>query len=136
MIRDEYYLLTDKLEELDWALGGKCNDIDCDKYMYKDLLKKRFKPVLEHNFSCLKSLKRDKDSVMRLLSLKKFRQFRYEKCSVCRKSLDKLSGKSTTVSFTRPVIHDNKKYYRCESVRAHKKCRSKVKIPRGWEKFR
>lgn len=46
---DEYYFLIDKLDEVSWAIKGECNDIDCDKYLYKDLLKKRYKPILEHN---------------------------------------------------------------------------------------
>ena len=36
---EEYLLLTEKLETIEWALEGSCDDIDCDKYMYKDLLK-------------------------------------------------------------------------------------------------
>ena len=86
---DEYFLLTEKLEEIDWALDGKCDDIDCDKYMYKDLLKKKYKPVLEHKFSCLEKLKQNKEAVLRILSQKKFKRFRYIKCHVCKKYIDK-----------------------------------------------
>ncbi len=32
--RDEYYILLETLEEVNWALEGSCNDIDCDKYRY------------------------------------------------------------------------------------------------------
>ena len=39
--RDEYYVLTEKLEEITWALEGKCNDIDCDRYMYQPYQKLR-----------------------------------------------------------------------------------------------
>ena len=133
-VRDEYYLLTEILEELDWALGGSCNDIDCDKYMYKNFLKKKYKPVFNHSFSCLKGLNRDKAAVMRLLSLPKFRKFRYEKCSVCKRQLDKLDSSSHIVAFTRRSIRD-KKYFEMESVWVHKKCKKFVKIPEGWKKF-
>jgi len=61
---DEYYFLIEKLDEVIWAIKGECNDIDCDKYLYKDLLKKIYKPVLEHNFSCFDKLKREKDVKM------------------------------------------------------------------------
>src|SRR3989344_4741710 len=88
---EEYYLLTDKLDEIKWALEGKCNDIDCNKYMYKNLLKKKYMPVLEHNYSCLKKLKREQTAVLRLLSLNKFRKLRHKKCSVCKNLLDTLS---------------------------------------------
>ena len=37
----EYSSLKKNLEEITWALEGRCNDIDCDKYAYRDLLKKR-----------------------------------------------------------------------------------------------
>ena len=89
-IKDEYYLLTEKLEEIEWALDGKCDDIDCDKYMYKDLLKKKYGPVLEHNFSCMKKLESEKQTIMRLLSNKKYNSLRYIKCPVCKSKVDKL----------------------------------------------
>src|SRR3989344_3678814 len=101
--QDEYYLLTEKLEEIIWALEGSCNDIDCDKYIYKNLLKKKYKPVLKHSYSCTPKLKREKEAAMGLLSLKKFRKFRYKKCKVCNKKLDSLGKDFTIVSFTRPA---------------------------------
>src|SRR3989338_3649896 len=94
--KEEYYILTDKLEEIEWSLEGKCNDIDCDKYMYKDLLKKRYRPVLEHNFSCMEKLRRDKSTIMKMLSDKKYKRHRYKKCAVCKKSLD---NRKNPVSF-------------------------------------
>ena len=75
--KSEYYFLTDKLDEIIWALEGKCDDIDCDKYMYKDLLKKKYRPVLKHSFSCMKKLKREKEVLLRLLSNKKYRNYRF-----------------------------------------------------------
>lgn len=133
-IKDEYYLLTEKLDEINLSLKGDCNDIDCDKYMYKGLLKKRYKPVLEHNFSCKNKLRKEKEAVMRLLSQRKFGKLRFEKCVVCKKMLYKLSDKNTIVSFTRPT--KDKKYHEWEGVRVHNSCSKKVKIPNGWEKFR
>ncbi len=128
---DEYQILTDKLEEINWALEGQCNDIDCDKYMYKDLLKKRYKPVLEHNFSCIAKLRRDKMAIMKILSEKKYKRHRYEKCAGCKKQLDKLNEKNKIVSFTRPLSDGNSQW---DGVWAHKNCSSKVKIPDGWKK--
>ena len=90
-VKEEYYVLTEKLEEIGWALDGQCNDIDCDKYMYKDLLKKRYKPVLEHNFSCIKKLKNDKQTILRILSQNKYKKYRYIKCTVCKNHIDKLN---------------------------------------------
>jgi len=131
---DEYYLLTEKLEEINWALDSKCNDIDCDKYMYKELLKKRYKPVLEHNFSCIERLKRDKATIMRMLAHRKYKRYRYKKCAVCKKLLDKLNEKNKIIGFTRPSLANNK-YFEWKGVWAHKNCKSKVKIPEGWKKF-
>ena len=129
--QDEYYFLTEKLEEINSALEGNCNDIDCDKYIYKDLLKKRYKPILKHSFSCLKSLNREKVAVMRLLSLRKFINFRFKKCSVCKKNLDKLGGNSTIASFTRPTL-DNK-FYEWRGEYVHKRCLQKIKATKGWK---
>jgi len=132
--RDEYYLLTEKLEETDWALDGSCNDIDCDKYMYKSLLKTKYKPVLKHSYSCSSKLKREKEAVMRLLSLKKFKKFRYKKCSVCNRYVDSLGKDSLIVSFTRPATFKGKKVSEYKGIYVHKKCKYKVKVPAGWQK--
>ncbi|MEK6850675.1 MAG: hypothetical protein AABX85_03820 [Nanoarchaeota archaeon] len=132
--REEYYLLTDKLDEIDWALDGKCNDIDCDKYLYKDLLKKRFRPVLEHNYSCMPKLKREKDAILRILSDKKYKKYRFIKCLVCKKHLDKLNNKNKVISFIKPIKNEGKIYYQWKGFWVHKSCVSKAKIPKGWNK--
>ncbi|MBI2125508.1 hypothetical protein HYV87_05255 [Candidatus Woesearchaeota archaeon] len=131
---DEYYLLKGKLEEITWALEGSCNDIDCDRYMYKELLKKKYKPVLEHHFSCLSSLKREKEAVMRLLSMKKFKKFRHKLCTICKKKIDTLGEDYTIVSFTRPSEFKGQKVYQYKGISVHKKCKRKVLTPEGWEK--
>src|SRR3989339_581014 len=133
--KEEYFLLTEKLDEINWAIDGKCNDIDCDKYMYKDLLKKRYKPVLEHNFSCMKKLKREREALLRILSQKKYKKYRLIKCKACGKNVDKLSEESKIVSFTRPSMYNNKKCSEWNGVWAHKICASKIEIPEGWKKF-
>ncbi len=131
---NEYYLLTEKLEEIVFALEGKCNDIDCDKYMYKQMLKQKYKPILEHNFSCIKSLKRDKAAIMRLLSQSQFKRYRYVKCYICQRIMDKLSKNNTIVCFTR-ISAVNKKLHELNMVRVHNNCKRKVKIPKGWNQF-
>ena len=132
--REDYYVVTDKLEEVTWALEGKCNDIDCDKYMHKELLKKIYKPILKHSYSCIPKLKREKEAIMRLLSLKKFIKFRCKKCSVCNKKIDSLGKDFIIISFTRPVIFKGKTVHEYNGVYAHKKCKYKVNIPDGWKK--
>ncbi len=133
--REEYYFLVEKLEEIIWALEGKCNDIDCDKYMYKELLKKKYKPVLKHSYSCIPKLKIEKEAVMRLLSLKKFKEIRYKKCVVCNKKLDSLGRDFAIVSFTRPVKFKSGKACEYKGVRVHKRCQHKVTVPKGWQKW-
>lgn len=118
------------LEEVNWAIEGSCNDIDCNKYTYKNLLKKKYKPVLEHNFSCMPHLKTQKEALLRLLSMSKFRRFRYEKCKICKKQLDKLGENYTIVSFTRP----SKIGFEYKGISVHKKCSKKVKNIEGWKK--
>jgi len=137
-IRDEYYLLTDKLDEINWALEGSCDDIDCDKYTYKDLLKKKYKPILEHNYSCMNHLKLKKEAIMRILSLKRYRKERITQCEVCKDELDKLGKTFTIVSFTRPS-NDDKRFPKSVEVKlidVHKKCKKKIRIPEGWRKSR
>jgi hypothetical protein len=131
-IREEYCLLKEKLEEINWSLEGKCDDIDCNKYAYKYLLKKGYKPTLDHKFSCIDKLKRDKNAIMRILSQKKYRKNRYIKCPVCKKDVDELDDKSTIVSFTKKV--EGKPYYQWNGLWAHDKCKNKVKIPDGWKR--
>jgi len=128
---DEYYFLTEKLEEINWALDGKCNDIDCDHYMYKELLKKNVKFVLEHNFSCVETLKKEKKALLRILSHKKYYRLRYVVCDVCKKRVDSLSNEYDIVMFTKPEGEN----YRVESQKGHKKCRPKIKVPDGWKKL-
>src|SRR3989339_339415 len=133
--KEEYFLLTEKLDEINWAIDGKCNDIDCVKYMYKDLLKKRYKPVLEHNFSCMKKLKREREALLRILSQKKYKKYKFIKCRICKKEIDKLGKDSTIVSFTRPSVYNNKNCSEWKGVWAHISCASKVNTPIGWKKF-
>lgn len=130
--KEEYYFLIEKLDEVIWAIKGECNDIDCDKYLYRDLLKKRYRPVLEHNFSCLEKLKREKGAIMRILSAKKYRKYRYEKCNACERYLDKLNDRNKIVSFTKPLPNGCSQW---NGVWAHRSCSSKVRVPEGWKKF-
>lgn len=132
--REEYSVLEKHFEEVTWALEGSCDDVDCDKYAYKDLLKKRYKPVLEHSFSCLPNLKREKEAFLHLLSLKKFRKFRYKTCSICKKKTDSLGGSYTIVSFLRPSEFNGKKAYEYKGIVVHRSCKKKVKTPLGWER--
>jgi len=132
--REEYYFLTEKLQEIEAALEGSCNDIDCDKYIYKYCLKKRYKPVLKHGFSCIPSLKREKEAIMRIVSLPRYKKYRYLKCSVCGRKLDSLGKEYSIVSFTRPCTKD-KGYVEYNGIYAHKKCKRKVAVPDGWKKW-
>ncbi len=132
--REEYYFLTEKLQEIEAALEGSCNDIDCDKYTYKYCLKKRYKPVLKHGFSCIPSLKREKEAIMGIVSLPRYKKFRYKKCTVCEKTLDSLGSGYSIVSFTRPSPSGDKGYVEYNSIYVHKKCKRKVAVPEGWEK--
>ena len=132
--KEEYYFLIERLEEIEWALDGSCNDIDCDKYMYKDLLKKKYKPILEHSFSCMKKLKAEKEALLRILSNKKYKKYRFERCNVCKKYLDKLDNKSKIAGFTKLIKNNEKIYHQWNGVWIHKKCAKKVKIPKGWKR--
>ena len=132
--KDEYYFLTEKLEETQWALEGECNDIDCNKYMYKALLKKKYKPVLDHNYSCSEKLKKEKLTILGLLSQNRFKKYRFEKCHVCKKALDKLSDKNIIISFTRHS-RESKNFHEWKGYWVHKKCKLGAKIPEGWKKL-
>ncbi len=133
MPKIEYFFLTDKLEELNAALDGYCNNIDCDKYIYKYCLKKKYAPVLKHKVSCIPYLTREKEAFMRILSLPRYKKYRYEKCSVCGKILDTLGNDFACVSFTRPSRLSSDAY-EVNVIDVHKKCKSKVPTPEGWKK--
>lgn len=132
--REEYHLMVDILDRIIWALDGSCDDIDCDQYTYKNLLQKRIKPVLEHNFSCVKKLRTEKEAVLRILSQRKYTKYRSKKCNVCKKSLDSLSKDSYIMSYTRPS-QLRKTFHEWNAVWVHKRCRTKVQIPKGWKKL-
>lgn len=131
--REEYYFLTENLDEINAALEGNCNDIDCDKYIYKYCLKKRYKPVLKHGFSCIPSLKIEKEAIMRIVSLPRYKKYRYEKCAVCEKKLDSLGKEYSIVSFTRPYKDKGSVEYK--GIYVHKKCKRKVAVPDGWKRW-
>ena len=132
-IKEEYYELIDKLEKVQWEIDGECSDIDCDKYIYRDCLKKSFKPTLEHNFSCMAHVKHKKKIYEKLLGMKKYRKYRYKKCWVCKKMLDTLGDKAALVSFTKLTIAKKIKGYQLKIEHIHKKCVKKVKVPKGWK---
>ena len=132
--KEEYYFLTEKLDEINWALEGECNDIDCDRYTYKDMLKSKYKPVLKHSFSCISKLKTEKLAVMRLLSQNKYNKYRYVKCHVCNKNLDKLNEKNIIRGFIKKS-EKNKNYSEWKGIWVHKKCSKKLKTPDGWKSF-
>jgi hypothetical protein len=133
--KDEYFLLNERLDEVERAVRGECNDIDCDKYLYKDFLKKRYKPVLEHTFSCMKKLKSEKKIILRILSQKKYSKYRYTKCIVCNKKLDKLdNNKNMIVLFTKLSEFKGKICSELRTDRVHKKCERIVNPPKGWNK--
>ena len=130
-IKEEYYLLTDHLDEFNQALDGDCDDVDCDKYLFREYLKKRFKPLLEHGFSCIEGLKRQKAVLMRLVSLPKYKRFRFKKCPVCKNEMDKLGEDYMITCFTEPT-EKKKKYYKMEIRSSHTKCKSKLNAPKGF----
>ena len=110
-----------------------CTSLKKKLVLLKEMLKKKYRPVLEHNFSCIKKLRKMKATVMRLLSEKKYKKYRYDICKVCKRNVDKLSEKNVIVSYTRPSL-THKGYHEWEGDWTHKKCMKKAKIPKCWKK--
>ena len=135
-LKDQYFLLTEILDSVKWQLEGGCEDIDCDRYIYKNCLKKSIKPVLEHNLSCMPKLKTDYNALVALLSDKKFKKLRYEKCQICKKEMDKLDNKNPLTSFMaiKPKSVGRLKGYEMRIKRTHKKCQKKLKTPEGFRR--
>jgi len=50
-------------------------------------------------------------------------------------NLDKLNNNSVIVSFTKKVKVKDRDYYEWRVIWVHRKCRAKVKLPAGWQKF-
>ena len=131
--KEEYFALSERLDIVRQAINGSCDDIDCDKYTYLDILKIKYKPVLEHNFSCIDKLKNEEKALLRILGSKKYKKFRYEYCEVCKEPADKLDKKTEFFCFTKKLIEG-----KCSQVNGfsvHKKCYKKAKVPEGWNKF-
>ena len=131
--KEEYFVLSERIEIVRWAISGSCDDIDCDGYLYKDLLRKKYGSVLEHNFSCIDKLKRDEKALLRILGDKRYKKFRYEICQVCKKLADKLDEKNEVVCFTKELMDG--KYLEIKTFFIHKKCYEKVKSPKWWNKI-
>src|SRR3989344_5894391 len=123
-IAEEYSYLTYRLDVVTWALKGECDDIDCNKYIHRDELRKDCKPVLEHNYSCMDHLKRERNALLRILSQKRYRKERYEQCVVCKKDVDQLDDRSVLTAFSRHSRR-NPKYSEIKFVRSHKACSRK-----------
>ncbi len=132
--KEQYFILTDLLEKIIWSLRGYCDDIDCDKYMYKEILRKKYQPVLKHKISCIEKLEREERIILEMLADKKFRKYRYEKCIVCKKPVDTLNENNKIVSYTRPSKM-RKGYSEWQGVWTHLNCSTKIKIPMGWKRF-
>ncbi|MEK6908739.1 MAG: hypothetical protein AABX23_01665 [Nanoarchaeota archaeon] len=131
--KEEYFVLSERLEIVRWAISGDCDDIDCDRYLYKDLLRKKYKPVLEHNFSCINKLKREEKALLRILSDKRYKKSRYETCQVCKNYADKLDEKNEIVCFAKEL--GDRKGSEIKTFFVHKRCYKKVKSPKGWNKL-
>lgn len=136
-IQDQYNLLTKLLERTRWQLEGQCEDIDCDKYIYKNYLKKKIHHSLEHSFSCIPGLKRDFAAIRKLLEEKKFKKLRYKKCIVCKKAMDTLDEKNTHTSFIAIHLSGKGKWkgYEAKIYQTHKPCKKKLETPDGFKKF-
>lgn len=131
-INEEYLYLTRRLDIVNQGLEGYCDDVDCDKYVYKDVLKKDFKPTLDHSYSCIGTLVREKKALIRVLSLPRYKEDRYEKCPVCKVLMDKLDEKGVVLfMLTKPLKNGNSQIH---IIRCHEKCKLKFKIPKGWKK--
>ena len=137
-IRYQYYLLTGLLDSVKWQIKGGCEDIDCDKYIYLDCMKKSKRvTVLKHKFSCIPKLKRDYKAIIELLDDKKFRKLRYKKCPVCHRLLDSLSDYNPLKSFISKTPKGTGKFkgYEMRIYQTHKRCKKKLKVPEGFRYF-
>ena len=134
LAKEQYYILTELLDTITWQIRGDCEDIDCNKYIYKNELKK-FHPVLDHKISCIPVLKRQKAAIFHLLGDKKFKQYRYEPCDVCKKQLDTLDDNNKLTTFSSKKPSGKTTFYQMLSYRTHKTCKKKLSIPEGFEKF-
>lgn len=137
-VKDQYWLLTDLLDNTKWQLEGDCEDIDCNRYIYLDSMKRKSVcTVLDHKFSCVPKLKRDYKSIMGLLSEKKFRKLRYKKCDVCAKLLDTLNNKNPITTFIAKKLSGKGKIkgFECKMFRTHKQCKKMLKVPEGFRRW-
>ena len=131
--KEEYYVLSDLRERVIWQIEGSCEDANCDKYIYLDLFKKKYKPVLKHSYSCIPSLKRELTTLNAVLLLPRYKKYRFRLCDICKKPYDDLDHDAAPItSFIATEMRDEG--YEWRGVRTHKKCQRFVKTPEGFKK--
>ena len=126
-------VLSDLRERVIWQIEGSCEDANCDKYIYLDLFKKKYKPILEHSYSCMPSLKRELATFNSVLSLSRYKKYRFQPCDICKKPYDDLGyDAAPIIGFIAKEAKNN--FYEWRSVHTHAKCRRFVKTPEGFKK--
>jgi len=126
-----YWILTEVLENCNSIIRGACDDIDCPKYALRDELKKPA-DVIDHK-SCVQKAQSDKATILKFLLEPRFRKYRYEKCCVCHKLVDRLSEKFHIETITgKPTEKPLGKFGKCYPMyfyKMHKACKKKWKEP-------
>lgn len=136
-LKKQYWFLKSRRDDITWQIKGGCEDIDCDHFIEKRLLKKKYKPALTHSFSCVPKLKYERALLEDLLKHRIFKSLRYRPCDFCKKTLDDLDQKNPPVMFIaiKPTITKNRKGYATEIMKVHTYCRRKLKAPDGFKAF-
>jgi hypothetical protein len=131
-VADEYHYLTNRLDTVKVAIEGSCDDIDCDQFIYKDILIDECGPVLNHQSSCMQHLHKEHAALMRILSMQRYAQERYRSCDVCQDQLDTLGEEYTIVGYMQEI--QGEEVYEYRSYCVHAGCKMEVRIPDGWKK--
>jgi hypothetical protein len=130
---EQYWFLVYSLQHVKWRIEGRCDDIDCNMYEYRDRLKNQTIPR-DHVISCLPELKRKRSAIISLLGERRYRTFRYKKCFICKASLDTLDDRHYVAILKKIMLtkHGLRGQGELSLVEMHGSCEKRFQVPDGF----
>ena len=87
-IREIYFLLSSKINQLEYPCDN-CVSFDCEKNPINKQLLKRYRwPEVVDSRACLKERRKELNEYREIIKLECFKSFRQYKCYICRKNFE------------------------------------------------
>ena len=125
-LKEIWYFLQNEKEELKYQCD-ECTSYDCKKFIYNDILKKRYAEfnIIDHK-QCLKEKKEELERLDKLRRKPMFNKFSYEPCTLCKKKFFK-DDMHSAMEMEKQNKEKTKKAFRGKFVYACNKCKPKYK---------